>query len=100
MFQLTLDSAEVVQEIRVNTFSSQGRNEIAESISARFGVPFENQLQRQDISWAEWRSSEGYVAMRCQDECWIDFRIPSAQSARELELAERARMEAARPKAP
>jgi hypothetical protein len=100
MFELMLDKSGVVQEVKVNTFNAHERHDIAESISQRFGTPFENQLHRYDISWAKWRSPEGYVEMRCQAECWIEFRTPSAQAAREAGLAERAKSEAARPKAP
>lgn len=100
MFELMLDKSGVVREVKVNTFDAQQRHEIAASVSQRFGTPFENQLGRHDISWAKWRSQEGYVEMHCQTECWTAFRTPSAQAARETELAGREKVDAARPKAP
>lgn len=100
MFEITQDKDGRVQELKVNTFSSDDRILVSESISKRFGKPFQNELRRSDVSWAYWRSAEGYVEMRCKDECWTEFRTPSAQAAREAELAERTRVNAARPKAP
>lgn len=100
MFQLTLDKAGIVQEFKVNTFDAQERRQIAESISRRFGAPVENMLHREDISWASWRSPEGTVSLRCQRECWVEFRSPSAQAALDAELATRAKKDAARPSAP
>jgi hypothetical protein len=100
MFQISLDKDARVQELKVNTFSSQNKIQISESISKRFGRPIQDELRRSDVSWASWRSTEGYVEMRCKDECWIEFRTPTAQTARDAELAERAKVNAARPKAP
>ena len=100
MFQIIQDKDGRVQELKVNTFSSKDRIQISESISKRFGTPIQSELRRSDVSWATWRSAEGHVEMRCRDECWIEFRTPAAQAARESELAERAKMNAPRPKAP
>mgnify|MGYP000856758310 FL=1 len=100
MFQIDLDKDNRVQELKVTTFDSKDRIQVGESISLRFGKPLENELRRSDASWASWRSSEGYVDMRCVDKCWIEFRTPTAQAAREAEMAERNRMNASRPKAP
>ena len=100
MFRISVDKDARVQELKVNTLNSQDRIQIAESISKRFGKPFEDELRRSDISWASWRSTEGHVEMRCKDECWIDFRTPAAQATREAEMAERAKVNAARPTAP
>ncbi|MFD1578434.1 hypothetical protein [Ramlibacter ginsenosidimutans] len=100
MFELTLDKASVVQAVKVHTFDSKARVEIAESISRRFGPPFESQLSSADLAWASWRSAEGSVGMHCSDECWIDFRTPSEQAEVDAEQADRARRDAARPKAP
>lgn len=99
-FQIQQDKDGRVQELKVQTFSSHNRLKIAESISRRFGSPIQNQLQRSGASWASWRSADGYVDMQCENECWIDFRTPASQAAREAELAERARLDATRPKAP
>jgi hypothetical protein len=38
--------------------------------------------------------------MRCKGECWIEFRTPSAQAAREAEQRDRELANAKRPKAP
>ncbi len=100
MFELTIDKVGSVQGIKVHTFSAEERHEIAQSIGMRFGVPIENQLNRPDVSWASWQSAEGHVSMRCQKECWIDFRTPSAQAALAAERDARAKKDAARPKAP
>jgi hypothetical protein len=100
MFQISQDKEGRVQELKINTFSPQNRIQVAESISGRFGKPVQDELRKIDIAWATWRSREGVVEMRCKDECWIEFRTPAAQAAREEELAERARTNAARPKTP
>lgn len=100
MFELMLDRQDKVQELKVRTFNEADRYKIAESISQRFGAPLEDQLRRSDVSWASWRSDEGHVEMRCKGECWIEFRTPSAQSAREAELRDREKLNAQRPKAP
>jgi len=100
MFQISLDKNARVQELKVNTLGSQNRFQISESISKRFGKPIQDELRRSDVSWASWRSTEGSVEMRCKDECWIEFRTPTAQAALDAELAERAKVNAARPKAP
>lgn len=100
MFKVTLDRQDRVQEISVQTFTDSDRYKIAESISQRFGTPREDQLRRSDISWASWKSQEGYVEMRCKGECWIEFRTPSAQTERETEQRDRERVSATRPKAP
>lgn len=100
MFQLSQDRNGRVQEIKVRTFGSHNRIQIGESISKRFGKPTQDELRRSDVSWASWRSSEGAVEMRCGDECFIEFRTPPAQKSLEAELAERARANATRTKAP
>ena len=100
MFQLSQDRDGRVQEIKVRTFGSNNRIQIGESISKRFGKPTEDELRRSDVSWATWRSSEGAVEMRCGDDCFIEFRTPSTQKSLEAELAERARANSTRPKAP
>lgn len=100
MFQILQDKDGRVQELKVNTFGSQGRAQISESISMRFGKPYQDELRRSDISWAAWRSPEGHVDMRCKEECWIEFRTPAAQAALKSELAERAKQNANRPKSP
>ena len=100
MFHVTLDKSGVVQEIKVSTFDARERHEIVESVSARFGMPFESEMRRDDVAWAYWRSSEGHVTMRCKGECWVEFRTPSAQAALDAELAARAKKDASRPKAP
>ena len=100
MFEIIQDKDGRVQELKVNTLGSKNKIQIAQSISQRFGKAIQDELRRSDISWASWRSTEGYVEMRCKDECWVEFRTPAAQAAREAELAERAKVNAARPKAP
>lgn len=100
MFQLTLDKTGTVQEVKVNTFDAKERHQIADSISRRFGTPIENNLFREDISWASWRSAEGSVALRCQRECWVEFRTPAAQEALGAELTARAKKDVARPSTP
>jgi hypothetical protein len=100
MFRISLDKNSRVQELKVNTSSARNKSQISESISTRFGKPVQDELFRRDISSATWRSSEGFVEMRCKDECWIEFRTLQAQSERESELAERAKVNAARPKLP
>lgn len=100
VFQISLDKDARVQELIVNTFSPENRIQIAESISIRFGKPIRDELRRRDVSWASWRSSEAYVEMLCNDECRIEFRTPATQLAREAEMANRAKINAARPKAP
>lgn len=99
LFDLTLDRAGKVQELRVHTFR-QSRKQIADSVSLRFGSPITNELTRIGAGWARWKSSEGTVEMNCSGECWTTFRTPAAQAERDAELAERARKEAARPTAP
>jgi hypothetical protein len=100
MFEVALDRQDRVQEITVHTFNDLDRYKIAESISQRFGAPHVDQLRRNEVSWASWKSEEGYVEMRCKDECWIEFRSPSAQAARDVEKREREKVKAERPKAP
>lgn len=100
MFEVVVDRQDRVQELKVRTFSDSDRYKIAESIGQRFGVPREDQLRRNDISWASWKSEEGHVEMRCKGECRIEFRTPSAQTAREAELRKREKTNAERPKAP
>ncbi|MEN9374658.1 MAG: hypothetical protein RIR79_2210 [Pseudomonadota bacterium] len=100
MFEVSLDRQDKLQEIKVHLFSESDRHKIADSISQRFGSPHENQLRRTDVSWASWKSSEGSVEMRCKGECWIEFRTPSAQAAREAEQRDRELANAKRPKAP
>lgn len=100
MFKLTLDRQDKVQEIRVETFSDSDRSTIGESITQRFGIPLEDELRRSDGSWASWKSQDGYVEMKCKGKCWIDFRTPSAQAAREAEKHERENVNAKRPKTP
>ena len=100
MFQIIQDKDGRVQELKVQTFSSKNRIQIAESISMRFGKPYEDELRRSDVAWAAWRSPQGHVEMRCKDECWTEFRTPTAQAELESELAERAKQNATRPKAP
>lgn len=99
-FRVLLDRQDRVLEINVNTLTNTNRYEIADSISKRFGLPQEDQLRHAEISWARWKSLEGNVEMRCKDECWIDFRTPSAQAERETELRAREKSNAAKPKAP
>lgn len=100
MFEALLDRQDRLQEIKVHTFNESERHKIADSISQRFGSPHENQLRRTDVSWASWKSSEGFVEMRCKGECWIEFRTPSAQAARDAEQRERELANTKRPKAP
>ena len=99
-FELTIGKSGVVQQLRVNTFNLLDRFNIAESISRRFGEPQVDELRHSETSWANWRSPEGYVEMRCQRERWIDFRTPPAQASLEAELASRSKGDAARPKSP
>jgi hypothetical protein len=99
-FEVTLDREDKVQEIKVHPIGEPDRYEIAKSISLRFGAPREDQLRRSDVSWASWKTDEGNVEMRCQRECWIEFRTPSAQSARDVEKRARDKSNAERPKAP
>ena len=99
-FELTLDKLSNVQVVKVTTFNSTDLYQIANSINQRFGKPINSQFQKKGISWATWSSKDGYVDMRCQEKCWIEFRTPSAQRAREAEERERKAVDAARPRAP
>ncbi|WP_139826197.1 MULTISPECIES: hypothetical protein [Derxia] len=99
-FELSLDRQDKVQQIKVEIFGPADRQQIASSISQRFGRPTENQLDRSDVSWVSWSTAEGRVEMRCQEKCWIEFRTPSEQLAREAEKRERERVNENRPKAP
>lgn len=99
MFEVTIDKAGKVQSMEVHTLR-QGRQKIADSISLRFGSPYKNELKRPDVGWAHWKSAEGTAEMNCSDECWITFRTPTAQADLDAELAERAKKDAGRPKAP
>lgn len=99
MFKVTLDKAKRVQELQVRTFW-QNRKEIADSISLRFGAPYQNELKRADVGWAHWKSPEGTAAMNCSEDCWVTFRTTAAQAEYDAEMAERAKKDAARPKAP
>ena len=99
-FELTIGKSGTVQQLKVITFNSLDRFNIAESISRRFGEPQVDELRHSETSWANWRSPEGYVEMRCQRERWIDFRTPPSQASLEAELASRSKGDAARPKSP
>jgi hypothetical protein len=99
-FKLTVDKLNRVQEIQVKTVTDLGRFEVAESISARFGMPARNNLSAFDIRSASWRSAEGTVEMLCKDSCWITFRTLAKQAALDAELAERRRRTEEKPKAP
>lgn len=99
MFKVTLDKAKRVQELQVRTFR-QNRKEIADSISLRFGAPHQNELKRADVGWAHWKSPEGTAAMNCSEDCLVTFRTTVAQAEYDAEMAERAKKDAARPKAP
>jgi hypothetical protein len=100
MFRLQIDKADRVQEIQVKVFNAAERFAIAESISKRFGQPRENALRRLGTSWASWSVEAGRVEISCADECWVEFRTPLAQAARDLEQAGREKVNANRPKAP
>jgi len=100
LFQLHIDKADRVQEVKANIFKASARLQIAESISARFGTPKEIQLNKPDAGWASWKTDSAYIEMRCTSECWVEFRTPSAQARHELELAQRAKIDRARPVSP
>ena len=100
MFHLSLDRSDLVEEISVEAFDAKTRFEIADSISQRFGTPFDIELRREDLSWAKWESGEAFVEMFCQTRCRVTFRTPAAQARHDAELAARRKKEAARPKAP
>jgi hypothetical protein len=100
MFSLTLDKANVVQEIKVNTFDPAERFEIAQSISSRFGKSDDDRLKSSDVKVAYWSTKEGTAQIRCSKECWVEFRTPTAQAERNAEYAARQKADAVRPKAP
>lgn len=84
----------------VTTFESQNPAEITESVSRRFGEPYEYQRPTSDILWVSWRSGEGHVSMRCVSACNVTFRTIAAQATAEKDAAAHAKKEGTRPKAP
>lgn len=100
IFFVSLDRQGRVQTLKVNTFISSERYEIARSISQRFGEPRVDELRQKGASWASWKSEEGCVDLQCTDECWTEFRTPTAQAEREAGQRNSAKVDASRPKAP
>lgn len=100
MFTLVLDKEGTVQEIKVNTYVPSERFEIAQSISSRFGKPVTDRLRSSDAAAAYWHTHEGTAQLRCNNECWVEFRTPEAQAARDAKLAVQQNSDAARPVAP
>lgn len=98
-FKLTLDRSGNVENIEIRTFNGSKRNEIASSVSRRFGAPIEN-FTSNGAQMTKWKSTEGAAKMFCSEECTVEFSTPASQAEYESEMAARAKKDAARPDAP
>lgn len=95
MFKAYVGQDGVLLELEVSTFGAKDKNEIASSISSRFGLPIESTLSRSDVSWAKWVNKDIYINMACTlEKCWVEFKSPRAQAERDKQAADaRARTE-------
>lgn len=100
LIEIHLSKTGVIDQIGVNTLNSDEKNIIAQSISARFGLPKNSSLNRTDLALADWSSQGAHIHMMCVDKCMVGFRSSDAQKKHEKYIAESLKKEAARPVAP
>lgn len=81
--------------------SGRDRTTIAQSISTRFGTARENSEGRMGSMKARWVAEGIEASLLClPEDCYVSFNSPRYQARLEAELAERKRINAARPVAP
>lgn len=101
-FRLKLASDGTLEEIEARQGHDK-QTEIASSIGARFGLPFEvTNLPAEQINLARWTNKESSVELFCAQEtgCKVTFRSSNAEAARLADSAKQQRAMNARPIAP
>lgn len=100
MFTIEVGKDGEINTLTVESFGSNEKHTIANSITSRFGLPKETTLPRDDYAFASWTGKNIYIRLECASKCSTTFRSPSAQAEVEQRAAEYRKKQAARPASP
>jgi hypothetical protein len=99
-FTLSLTKSRVIESVSVETIDARDKNNIAKSISTRFGAPKSQSLNRTDLAIADWVAAGVSVNLMCADKCQIIFRSTEAQIQHEKYINDGKKRDANRPLTP
>lgn len=102
-FTANIDRNGALERLSVETFSSSVKNEIANSISARWGLPNATTLYRQDGGEASWKNADVSISLYClesRNTCHVSFSSAAYEAQREIENQKRRELDSKRSATP
>lgn len=97
-FDLRMASDGTVENLKAQTHSAADAPAILQSISSRFGAPSRTTSRPESASWVR---PEVFIEMRCSSEsCMVEFMSAASYAEWQRDLANRRKIDAARPISP
>jgi len=97
-FDLRMASDGTIENLKAQTHSAADAPAILQSISSRFGSPSRSASRPESASWVR---PEVFVEMRCSNEsCVVEFMSAASYAEWQRDLADRKKIDAARPISP
>ena len=99
-FELTIAKDGQVRKIRVTAQPERERSAIFQSISARFGTPLVNKPNDGEYYSVAWDRPDIFIDLLCAAKCYVSFQSRIDKDELLKELAERKKVDNARPVSP
>jgi len=103
-FRMQFDKSGLLEVITVRDQEGDiylSAQQISKSIISRFGQPTSADLRRgRKPQVAVWTRNDIHIVMQCYSNCEVKFWSPAAQAKYDKEMAERTKVEKARPQSP